>query len=182
VIDLARRIEPPDWWWPSFAPRPRFSLMEASRRAGLDPHVAENLWALVARGESLTIASGTSGAGKTSLQIALLPAIPVERRVYFVRGSHDDLSAIRGERPEAITLVVNEFGPTLPIYCWDRSLRLVLDLAEAGAQVLATMHGESADEIAESLSIARLSRDRVKQLGALVFLGRRDLARLDSAA
>ena len=168
----SQELEPPDWWGPAWSRGARRSLDELVADAVLDADTATRLWSLVARGNSVTIASSASGVGKTTLLTALLDAIPQERPRRFVRGIHDDISR---DAPSGVpaALLVNEISPHLPIYCWGASLRSVLTRAAAGDQVLATMHAESATDVLESLTSAplRLPRELIAAIGWIAVLG-----------
>jgi len=167
----AESAESINWWGTAWSRGSRKTLPELVEASVLDAESASLLWALVERGESVTIAAPMSGAGKTTLLTALLEAVPSHRPRRIVRGIHDDV-ARDPPTNERITMLVNEISPHLPIYCWGPALRSVLERAVAGDQLLATIHARSANDVFEVLSAPPLNlpKELIAGIGWVVVL------------
>jgi hypothetical protein len=119
----------------------------------------------------VTIAAGPSGAGKTTLLTALLRDIPADRSRVFTRGFHHPVADIERDAGRT-TLIVNEISPHLPIYAWGDVLRAVLATGRHGAQVLATTHAATPEELVFQLASypLRLPPDFISALGSVAFI------------
>src|SRR6476619_2666991 len=80
---------PVDWWGPFGANGPRLSVLDLVAGRVLEPDQAALLWTAVERGESICIAAGPSGAGKTTTLTAFFDAVHPRKRHIFIRGMYE---------------------------------------------------------------------------------------------
>jgi len=169
--------ERPYWWWGDpWAPACSRSLEELIAAGLVTAGDARALAKHVAAGGSLVIAAEASGAGKSTLACALIDCLPPGRERIYIRGNHEPFDWIDVIRPEHGTLLVNEFSPHLPTYCWGDTARRVLDLVRDGYQLIATTHAATADEAAMTLaSQSSLSAPEIQSLADILTLAPVDL-------
>ncbi len=142
----------------------------------LDEATVERLRRLVRSGGSVVVAAGPSRVGKSTLADALAGELPAETARVYVRGSYetfDFVGAAEAAGGTRTALLVNEISPHLPIYLWGQGARRVLGLARYGAQVIATMHADSPEEVIYQLARQPVGAtpDEIAALASVVFLG-----------
>jgi hypothetical protein len=96
----------------------------------------------VRNGGSLVVAALRSGTGKSTFAHALIDELPPERARIYVRGHGETFEWMRNKPADSATLLVNEMSDHLPVYCWGRCAKRVLELAANGYQVIATVHAD----------------------------------------
>lgn len=178
AAELAARRRPPwaspfHWWGPAWArPEPQ-GLDELVAQGVLSAGLADRLRETVTAGGSVVVAAGPSRVGKSTLAAALAEWIPVERQRVYPRGCYETFDFIAETTAGERTLLVNEIGPHLPIYLWGDAARRVLALARDGAQLIATIHADSPEEVVYQLSRPPVAAtpDEIAALGTVVFLG-----------
>lgn len=148
---------PPHWWGPMGRGPVPLSLPDLIANRTLSIDLAAWLWLLIEAGASTLVCAGPGGAGKTTLLTAITPFIAPSRTPYVVRGAYDPLEAIAGRPASNTALLVNEISAHLPIYVWGPAARRVFDAGQAGAQVLATAHATSVEDIIRELSAPPIS-------------------------
>jgi hypothetical protein len=155
----AVRYEEPFYWWgPAWTTPAPLSLRDLLRNGTLDPWPAAILWAALARRRSLTVVSGPSRVGKTTILSALLTFLPPSTRRIYLRGSRESFAFLADPDvvPARTALLVNEISPHLPVYLWGPAVRQFLQAGRAptgrGFTLLATAHAESAMELVALLT------------------------------
>lgn len=163
---------PLEWWGPLGARGPALTIVDLVGGGVVSAWQAAWLWSAVAAGDSVCIAAGPSGAGKTTTLTSLVAAIPEGRKRIYPRGMYETFAFRREVQPDEATLLVNEISPHLPIYCWGDTARGVLQCAHDGFQVLATIHAITITELVHSLAArpSHLPPALIAALGVVVFL------------
>ena len=159
-----RYEEPFAWWGPGWqAPAPR-GIAELLRDETIDSWTAANLWAALARRQSLAVVAGGSGVGKTSLLTALLDFLPPGTRRVYLRGCFETFAFLSDStiNPRETALMINEISPHLPVYLWGPAVGRTLDAAQRGFQLLATAHAESVNDLVGALTGSPLRIPAVK--------------------
>lgn len=165
--------EPFHWWGPSWhRPQPR-SLGELVEDGVLDQATAAGLGLAVQEGGSMVVAAGPSRIGKSTLAGALAAEIPTEIERVYVRGGYETFDFVERAGVGGRVLLVNELSPHLPIYLWGGAARRVLGVAGDGAQMIATIHADSPEEVVYQLARQPVGAtpDEIAALGTVVFLG-----------
>jgi hypothetical protein len=172
-----RPWERPYWWWGDpWAPASTMSLEDLVGAAVLTAGQSRDLIRRVTAGGSVVIAAAESGAGKSTVARALIDCLPPERHRIYIRGNHEPFDWVDLIPPEQGTLLVNEFSPHLPTYCWGDTARRVLDLVRSGYQLIATTHAATADEAAKTLaSQSSLTAPEIGSLADILILAPVDL-------
>lgn len=139
----------------------------------LDRATAAGLGLAVRDGRSIVVAAGPSRVGKSTLAGALAAEIPTETERVYVRGGYETFDFVGRAGAGGTALLVNELSPHLPIYLWGGAARRVLRLAGDGAQMIATIHADSPEEIVYQLARPPVGAapDEIAALGTVVFLG-----------
>jgi len=176
--DLEARRGPPwrepfHWWGPSWHRPQPLSLGELVEDGVLDQATAAGLGLIVQDGGSIVVAAGSSRVGKSTLAGALAAAIPTETERVYVRGGYETFDFVGRAGAGGTVLLVNELSPHLPIYLWGGAARRVLRLAGDGAQMIATIHADSPEEVVYQLARHPVGAtpDEIAALGTVVFLG-----------
>ena len=188
-----RYEEPFAWWGPGWqAPAPR-GIADLLRDETIDSWSAANLWAALARRQSLAVVAGGSGVGKTTLLTALLDFLPPGTRRVYLRGCFETFAFLSDStiNPRGTGLMINEISPHLPVYLWGPAVGRVLEAAQRGFMLLATAHADSVHDLVRALTgsplhiraaqvaalelVVVLERDEEKQSGRRV----RELWRLE---
>ena len=149
-----RYDEPFAWWgpgWPAPAPRDIAQLLQDET---IDSWTAANLWAALARRQSLAVVAGASGVGKTTLLTALLEFLPSPTRRIYLRGCFETFSFMSDPTiiPDETALLINEISPHLPVYLWGPAVSRVLGAAQRGFTLLATAHADSVHDLVGALT------------------------------
>jgi hypothetical protein len=150
---MNREIAFPAWWWGPFggAPEPR-PIARYIVDGALGAELAAWLWLAIEAGASTIVCARPSGAGKSTLLTSLLAFLGPARELHFVRGRYDRFDAIaHGEEPRH-ALLINEISSHLPIYLWGLALVEAHALARRGAQLMATAHADTPEELMYQLS------------------------------
>ena len=96
VTSGPRYEEPFAWWGPGWqAPAPR-DIADLLRDETIDAWTAANLWAALARRQSLAVVAGESEVGKTTLLTALLDFLPPNTRRVYLRGCFETFAFLVG--------------------------------------------------------------------------------------
>jgi type IV secretory pathway ATPase VirB11/archaellum biosynthesis ATPase len=143
--DLGREPwdRPYHWWGPPWvAPNP-LTLADLVGKGTLNHGQAAWLADQVRNGGSVIVAALHSGTGKSTLAHALINQLPPERTLVYLRGQAETFTWTERQPPESTTILVNEMSDHLPVYCWGPCARVVLRLAVAGYQVIATIHADT---------------------------------------
>ena len=149
-----RYDEPFAWWGPGWsAPAPR-NIAELLQDESIDAWTAANLWAALARRQSLAVVAGGSGVGKTTLLTALLEFLPSPTRRIYLRGCFETFSFMSDPTivPDETALLINEISAHLPVYLWGPAVSRVLGTAQRGFTLLATAHADSVHNFVGALS------------------------------
>jgi energy-coupling factor transporter ATP-binding protein EcfA2 len=181
-----RYEEPFAWWGPGWqAPAPR-GIADVLRDETIDCRTAANLWAALARRQSLVVVSGASGVGKTTLLTALLDFLPSDTRRVYLRGCFETFAFLSDStiNPRETALMINEISPHLPVYLWGPAVERILETAQRGFMLLATAHADSVHDFVGALTgsplhiraaqtaaielVVVLDRDEEKQSGRRV--------------
>jgi hypothetical protein len=171
-------LEPFGWWGPVWTPPVARSLDELVTGCTLPDKLAHVLTTLVGRRASIVVASGPSGAGKTTFLTALLDQLPSGTTRVYVRGCYEPFDFLDLTDPATTALLVNEISPHLPIYLWGPGVRRTLQAVAAGYQLAATAHAESIEDFVYSLSTypLRLPASLLRGIDLLILL---DVACID---
>ncbi len=149
-----RYEEPFAWWGPGWqAPAPR-GIADLLRDETIDCRTAANLWAALARRQSLVVVSGASGVGKTTLLTALLDFLPRGTRRVYLRGCFETFAFLSDStiNPRETALMINEISPHLPVYLWGPAVERILEAAQRGFMLLATAHADSVHDFVGALT------------------------------
>jgi hypothetical protein len=146
--------QPFHWWGPGWGTPNERRIGDLLRDGTLDPRTAALIWAALDRRFSLVVLAGGSGVGKTTLLSALLDLLPENTRRVYLRGCFETFAFLADVAvvPDQTTLLINEISPHLPVYLWGPAMARTLKLREHGFALLATAHGESAEEFIGSLT------------------------------
>lgn len=143
----------PFHWWGDMWTKPSTrSLEDLIEQGVLTQFEADWLVTHIQTGGSLLVAAEASRSGKSTLAYALLEKLPVERERIYIRGTFEPFDWVMTARPEDVVLLVNEFSPDLPVYCWGLAAKRVLELSLQGYQVIGCMHGLDTAAITTQLS------------------------------
>ena len=114
----------------------------------IDAWTAANLWAALARRQSLAVVAGESEVGKTTLLTALLDFLPPNTRRVYPRGCFETFAFLSDPaiNPSQTALLINEISPHLPVYLWGPAVGRILEAAQRGFMLLATAHADSVHE------------------------------------
>jgi hypothetical protein len=148
VTSGPRYEKPFAWWGPGWqAPAPR-NIVELLRDETIDAWTAANLWAALARRQSLAVVAGESKVGKTTLLTALLDFVPPNTRRVYPRGCFETFAFLSDPaiNPSQTALLINEISPHLPVYLWGPAVGRILEAAQRGFMLLATAHADSVHE------------------------------------
>jgi energy-coupling factor transporter ATP-binding protein EcfA2 len=149
-----RYKEPFAWWGPGWqAPAPR-GIADLLRDETIDCRTAANLWAALARRQSVVVVSGASGVGKTTLLTALLDFLPPDTRRVYLRGCFETFAFLSDStiNPRETALMINEISPHLPVYLWGPAVERTLGTAKRGFMLLATAHADSVHDFVGALT------------------------------
>jgi hypothetical protein len=149
-----RYDEPFAWWGPGWpAPEPR-NIAQLLQDETVDSWTAANLWAALARRQSLAVVATGSGVGKTTLLTALLEFLPSRTRRIYLRGCFETFSFVSDPTiiPGETALLVNEISPHLPVYLWGPAVSRVLGAVQRGFALLATAHADSVHDLVGALT------------------------------
>jgi energy-coupling factor transporter ATP-binding protein EcfA2 len=171
-----RYEEPFAWWGPGWqAPAPR-DIVGLLRDETIDAWTAANLWAALARRQSLTVVAGESGVGKTTLLTALLDFLPPGTRRVYLRGCFESFAFLSDPSiaPSQTALLINEISPHLPVYLWGPAVSRILEAAQRGFTLLATAHADSVHELVGALtgSPLRIPVGQVAAFGHVIVMER----------
>jgi type IV secretory pathway ATPase VirB11/archaellum biosynthesis ATPase len=106
----------------------------------------------VRNGGSVIVAAAESGAGKSTLAHTLIDCIRPGKDHIYIRGTYEPFDWLDEYPLETTALLVNEFSPHLPVYCWGESAGRTLELHASGFQLIATMHASNRAEALVHLS------------------------------
>ena len=186
-------------------PTPR-SIVELIRNGTLDAELAATLWVLVEQRVPVIVAGAGSGAGKTTVLEALRPFLPVGIQVVELRGADETFDWLpqatelgwerrdpvpasgaaihpgRADRPDppvrpdTTILAIPELSDHLPSYTWGDHARIAIRAAAIGYGLLATIHGDTLEEVFEALGRppVALTDDELSRLGIVLVLRRLD--------
>ena len=159
------------WWGDCWAKPSSRTLADLVEQLVLTPSQRDWLVAHLRSGGSLVVAAEESRSGKSTLAHALIDAVPPGRERIYVRGSYEPFDWVDSITPGNTTILVNEISPHLPVYSWGPSARRVLELAESGFQVLASMHGERPEQVTADLTSTSVGATaaQVAALDVIVF-------------
>jgi energy-coupling factor transporter ATP-binding protein EcfA2 len=149
-----RYEEPFAWWGPGWrAPAPR-GIADLLRDETIDSWSAANLWAALARRQSLAVVAGGSGVGKTTLLTALFEFLPPDTRRVYLRGCFETFAFLSDPtiNPRDTALMINEISPHLPVYLWGPAVARILETAQRGFMLLATAHANSVPALVRALT------------------------------
>ena len=149
-----RYEEPFAWWGPGWqAPAPR-GIADLLRDETIDSWSAANLWAALARRQSLAVVAGGSGVGKTTLLTALFDFLPPGTRRVYLRGCFETFAFLSDPtiNPRGAALMINEISPHLPVYLWGPAVARILETALRGFMLLATAHANSVPALVRALT------------------------------
>ena len=174
-------------------PEPR-SIVELIQTGTLDVELAAQLWLLVEARVSVVVAGETQGTGRSTLLLALLDFLPSTVRVVELAGETETFAwlpqaselgwpgvarPVPGAEPvraETTVLSAAELSDHLPAYTWGEAARIAVRAASIGYGLVATIHGDSLDDVFESLRRppVRLADDELSHLGVVLVLRRLD--------
>jgi hypothetical protein len=171
-----RYEEPFAWWGPGWqAPAPH-GIADLLRDETIDSWTAANLWAGLARRQSLAVVAGGSGVGKTTLLTALLDFVSSGTRSVYVRGCFETFAFLSDPtiNPLETVLMINEISPHLPVYLWGPAVGRILEASRRGFMLLATAHADSVHDFVGALtgSPLHIRADRTAAFELVVVLER----------
>jgi type IV secretory pathway ATPase VirB11/archaellum biosynthesis ATPase len=146
------RTVPFHWWGPPWADGMPRSLDDLVSLGSLTGAAAEFLISHVRQGGSVVVAAMPQGAGKSTFAFALGEAVHPDRTRIYLRGAFESFDWVDQFPAATTTLLVNEISNHLPVYCWDRCARRLLELAAGGYQVIATAHASTTEQFVRLLS------------------------------
>jgi energy-coupling factor transporter ATP-binding protein EcfA2 len=166
-----RYEEPFAWWGPGWqAPAPR-GIADLLHDETIDSWSAANLWAALARRQSLAVVAGGSGVGKTTLLTALLDFLPPGTRRVYLRGCFETFAFLSDStiNPRETAVMINEISPHLPVYLWGPAVARILEATQRGFMLLATAHADSVHDLVQALTSSPL-HIRAAQVAAFEFV------------
>jgi hypothetical protein len=144
----------------------------------IDSWTAANLWAGLARRQSLAVVAGGSGVGKTTLLTALLDFVSSGTRRVYVRGCFETFAFLSDPtiNPLETVLLINEISPHLPVYLWGPAVGRILETSRRGFMLLATAHADSVHDFVGALtgSPLHIRADQTAAFELVVVLERDD--------
>ena len=184
------------WAFRPTPPEPR-SIVELVRTGTLDAELAATIWLMLEARVPLLVAGAAPNVGKTTLLTALLDFVPPGHNIVELRGIDESFdwlpqaselgwpgTARRSTvappiRPDNTTILAAELSDHTPAYTWSDAARLVVRAAAIGYGLATTIHGDSLDDVFESLGAnpVALTDDELSRLGVVLVLrqsGRRD--------
>lgn len=164
--DYAR---PYAWWGWHWSPPVPLSIVEIVAAGTLDRRVAALLWLFLGSRRSIVLASDPPMSGKTALLSALLPFLPADTRLCFLRGLAETFDYARDGDPRRTYLLVNELSNHLPVYLWGRKATQVFRTLRDGYGLGATMHADDVTGVFTQLRDELGLED--DELGALDLIG-----------
>ncbi len=166
-----RYEEPFAWWGPGWQAPARRGIADLLRDETIDCRTAANLWAALARRQSVVVVSGASGVGKTTLLTALLDFLPPDTRRVYLRGCFETFAFLTDStiNPRETALMINEISPHLPVYLWGPAVERILETAQRGFMLLATAHADSVHDFVGALTGSPL-HIRAAQTAAFEFV------------
>jgi energy-coupling factor transporter ATP-binding protein EcfA2 len=149
-----RYEEPFAWWGPGWQAPASRGIADLMRDETIDTWTAANVWAALARRQSLAVVAGASGAGKTTLLTALLDFLPPRTQRVYPRGCFETFAFLSDSTidPRATALLINEISPHLPVYLWGPAVGRILEAAQRGFMLLATAHADSVHDLVGALT------------------------------
>ena len=178
------------WVLRPIPPEPR-SIVELIRAGTIDADLAATIWLLVEGRVPIVVAGQAQGLGKTTLLRALLDFLPTDHRVVELRGIDETFEWLpqaselgwpgvpvapdgHPVRPENTVLLATELSDHTPAYTWGEAARLVVRAAALGYGLAATIHGDSLDDVLDSLRSrpVSLTDDELSRLGVVLILRR----------
>ena len=173
-------------------PPERRSIVELIRAGTLDAELAATVWLLLGGRVPLIVAGDGRGIGKSTLLGALLDFLRADARVVELAGIDETFDWLpqatelgwpgtaRGPvagppiRPETTVLLASELSDHTPAYTWGESARVAIRAASIGYGLVATIHGDSLDDVLAQLREppVRLTDDELSRLGVVMILRR----------
>jgi type IV secretory pathway ATPase VirB11/archaellum biosynthesis ATPase len=169
-------------------------VVDLIRAGTLDAELAAEVWLMLEARVPVIVAAQDSGVGKSTLLDALLAFLPADLRVVALAGKAEAFTwlpqaselgwpgvgrAMEGGapvRPDTTVILVDELSDRLPTDTWGPAARVVVRAASIGYGLAATIHGDSLDDVFESLrrSPVHLADDELSRLGVVLVLRRVD--------
>ena len=178
------------WVLRPIPPEPR-SIVELIKAGTIDADLAATIWLLVESRVPIVVAGEAQGLGKTTLLRALLDFLPSGQRIVELRGVDETFewlphaselgwpgvpAAPDGPpiRPENTVLLAAELSDHTPAYTWGDAARVAVRAAALGYGLAATIHGDSLDDVLDSLRSRPnlLTDDELSRLGVVLILRR----------
>lgn len=146
--------EPFSWWGPVWTPPTPRTVIDLIHEEVMSTRTAALLWALLARGASIAVVAGPSGAGKTTVLTALLDFLPPESQRLYLRGCYESFAFLDDPDidPARGVLLVNELSPHFPTYLWGSGVHQLFESGHRGFQIALTAHAATATEFVGSLT------------------------------
>lgn len=176
--------------WVSPIPPPR-SITELIGAGTIDADLAATVWLLLEARVPLLVAGEAQGTGTTTLLRALLDFLPERLRVVELRGVDETFAwlpqaselgwpgipappANPPVRPEDTVLLAAELSGHTPAYTWGQAARVAVRAAALGYGLAATIHGDSLDDVLDTLRArpVALTDDELSRLGVVLVLRR----------
>lgn len=178
------------WVFRPIPPQPR-SIAELIGAGTIDAELAATTWLLLEARVPLLVAGGGPGAGRSTLLGALLDFLPAHLRLVGVRGVDEtfdwlpqaselgwpgvpSVPAGAPIRPEDTVILADELSDRAPSFTWGEAARVVVRAAALGYGLVATIGGDSLDDVLAGLRSApvRLVNDELSRLGVVLVLRR----------
>ena len=151
ALTAAAYARPYAWWGWHWSPPVPLSIVEIVSAGTIDRRVAAVLWLLLGSRRSLLLASDPPMSGKTTLLSALLPFLPDETSIVFLRGLSETFDYTREGDPRSTYLLVNELSSHLPVYLWGRKATQMFRTLREGYGCGATMHADDVEGVLAQL-------------------------------
>lgn len=151
ILTAAEYARPYAWWGWHWSPPVALSIVEIIAAGTIDRRVAAVLWLLLGSRRSVLLASDPPMSGKTTLLSALVPFLPAQTRIVFLRGLSETFDYAREGDPRASYLLVNELSSHLPVYLWGRKATQMFQTLREGYGVGATMHADDVEGVLSQL-------------------------------
>ncbi len=151
IIGEADYARPYAWWGWHWSPPVPLSIVEIIGAGTIDRRAAAVLWLLLEARRSIVLASDPPMSGKTTLLSALIPFLPPDTRLCFLRGLAETFDYAREGDPRQTYLLVNELSSHLPVYLWGRKAAQVFRTLRDGYGIGTTMHADDVAGVLEQL-------------------------------
>jgi hypothetical protein len=173
-IGPAEYAQPYAWWGWHWSPPVPMSIVEIIEAGTLSRRLAAVLWLLLESRRSIVLASEPPMSGKTTTLSALIPFLPSDTRLVFLRGLSETFDYTKHGAASQTYLLVNELSSHLPVYLWGRKATQMFRTLGGGYGMATTMHADDAEgvlsQLREDLALTAADIARIDVVGIMRLL------------